>query len=51
MNCVICKAEIKTDIYGWSKGHNAEPVSKGRCCSHCNEAFVIPLRLRIMLRR
>jgi len=40
MNCVICKEEIKEDIYGWAGGHNAEPIATGRCCQVCNETVV-----------
>tara|TARA_R110002020_G_scaffold153778_1_gene333225 strand:+ start:3592 stop:3786 length:195 start_codon:yes stop_codon:yes gene_type:complete len=43
--CAICEGEIKTDAHGWSEGHNAEPVAKGRCCEQCNTYVVIPARL------
>jgi hypothetical protein len=29
-------------------GHNAEPVKRGRCCNRCNDAVVIPERMRLM---
>jgi hypothetical protein len=28
-------------------GHNAEPVKRGRCCNPCNDAVVIPERIRL----
>jgi hypothetical protein len=44
--CDICGEGIDIEISGWSRGHNAEPVVKdGRCCSDCNMAAVIPMRL------
>lgn len=48
MKCVICKNEIEVQpTTGWDKGHNAEPVKKGRCCDGCNSAIVIPCRLEL----
>ena len=46
MKCVICKAKIMPDPDGWDGGHNAEPVKVGKCCGGCNEAVVVPMRLR-----
>ncbi len=47
MKCSICGKEIRIDpMTGWSKGHNAEPVNKGRCCNESNRTAVIPIRLR-----
>jgi len=37
--CSICSGELDTKF-----GHNAEPVTKGRCCSRCNNTIVIPCR-------
>mgnify|MGYP003652772466 CR=1 FL=1 len=45
INCDICGSQIKTDQYGWDKGHNAQPVVDGRCCTNCNNTKVIPARL------
>jgi hypothetical protein len=42
MLCVICNEIIKTEINGWDRGHNAEPVKSGRCCSACKKGVVIP---------
>lgn len=41
MKCSICKQEIYTD-----RGHNAEPIAKGKCCEMCNQTRVIPERLK-----
>ena len=49
MKCVICNNKIDTNKY-WDKGHNAEPIKNGRCCSACNTTVVIPTRLNIMSR-
>jgi hypothetical protein len=40
--CVICSALFQ------EFGHNAEPVKRGRCCNLCNDAVVIPERIRLM---
>jgi hypothetical protein len=44
MNCSICGRPI-TNPFG---NHNAQPVNDGRCCSECNDAVVIPHRMRRM---
>ena len=50
MQCVICKDLIdvikspKGEVV-WSIGHNAEPVSNGRCCTECNATEVLGARL------
>ena len=44
MKCCICGNEIEVTPQ-WSKGHNAEPVKSGRCCSHCNYSVVLPVRI------
>ena len=49
MKCVICEEEIETVFNGWDQGHNAEPVSEGRCCGECNSNTVIPTRLKKVL--
>ena len=52
--CSICDREIDIEMFhdadgnykgSWSGGHNAEPVTNGRCCSKCNDTIVIPMRL------
>lgn len=57
MECVICEKEIDE---AWEehvasgckdssfyRGHNAMPVSEGRCCSECNFKVVLPERLKL----
>ncbi len=44
MKCCICKNKIKSE--NRVKGHNAEPVCKGKCCDFCNTSKVIPARLK-----
>ena len=52
MKCTICRQEIeaqknpRTGKVFWTKGHNAQPVSEGRCCSTCNSTVVIPARMK-----
>ena len=42
--CSICQGEI--DAQGtWTRGHNAEPITDGRCCTQCNNTKVIPVRI------
>ncbi len=43
MECTICKKEI----IGYS--HNAEPVTKGKCCERCNHNVVIPTRIKCVV--
>jgi len=41
--CSICGDDILPElISGWDKGHNAEPINEGQCCSMCNDTVVIP---------
>ena len=53
MECSLCDGEIEAQrtpdgtIY-WTEGHNAAPLSEGRCCDSCNSFKVIPARLTIM---
>ena len=43
MKCVICGKPI--DVQGtWTRGHNAQPISEGNCCTNCNETKVLPTR-------
>ena len=44
-DCDICGEPIYPEINGWSEGHNAEPITDGRCCSSCNQSKVIPVRI------
>ena len=44
-SCTICNGTIEIEISGWREGHNAEPVTPGRCCSVCNAEVVIPARI------
>jgi len=48
MQCVICNLQIEEEEYGWRHGHNASPVKEGRCCSQCNYAVVLPMRMRLI---
>ena len=44
--CSICKDKIDVEGFsGWADGHNAQPINNGRCCSNCNNNYVIPCRL------
>lgn len=52
LKCCICGTDIDKhyDENGrmfWDKGHNAQPIYDGRCCSFCNAKIVI--RVRILL--
>ena len=47
MNCSICKDEIEVEVNGWYHGHNAKPVTEGRCCSVCNMEVVMPTRFML----
>ena len=48
MDCCLCDAEISVEpLSGWDKGHNAEPLAKGRCCSSCND-YVVAKRIRLL---
>lgn len=43
MKCILCENQIDEQP---KVGHNPEPIiSKGRCCTKCNDTKVIPLRL------
>jgi len=46
VKCSICKEKISTDISGkWDGGHNAQPITDGRCCDVCNDTIVVPARV------
>lgn len=48
IECSICHRPIPI-FYGWNGGNNAAPVVYGgRCCNECNNAVVIPARIRRM---
>ena len=45
MKCSICTSEIDVQSNGYEGGHNALPLSSGRCCTKCNDTEVIPMRM------
>ena len=46
--CSICGDDILPElISGWDKGHNAEPINEGQCCSMCNDTVVTPQRIML----
>ena len=45
MKCSICTSEIDVQANGYEGGHNAFPISSGRCCTKCNDTEVIPMRM------
>ena len=45
MKCSICTSEIDVQANGYEGGHNAFPISNGRCCTKCNDTEVIPMRM------
>ena len=45
MKCSICTSEIDVQANGYEGGHNAFPLSSGRCCTKCNDTEVIPMRM------
>ena len=50
MKCSICKENIIPTLTGWDKGHNAQPVNNGRCCTNCNDSVVLPARIKEMFK-
>ena len=48
MKCSICENDIDV-IEEWHRGHNAEPVNDGRCCTECNWDVVIPVRMAVAM--
>ena len=51
LKCSICHEKIDghinpftNEVY-WTKGHNAQPINNGRCCTICNDTIVVPVRL------
>tara|TARA_Y100000022_G_C13096253_1_gene304694 strand:+ start:210 stop:482 length:273 start_codon:yes stop_codon:yes gene_type:complete len=45
MKCSICTSEIDVQANGYEGGHNAFPISNGRCCTKCNDTEVVPMRM------
>ena len=48
--CALCVGYIDLlrnaeDEVIWNAGHNAAPLSEGRCCTSCNDLHVVPARL------
>mgnify|MGYP003628925700 FL=1 len=48
MNCSICQKPIDIQANGWKKGHNAFPLTEGKCCTTCNDNEVIPMRIAFL---
>ena len=46
--CCLCDGEIES-IGSWVDGHNAYPLSDGRCCSVCNDHKVLPARIEAIV--
>lgn len=46
VKCSICKKPIEKEFTGWQRGHNAWPVTDGRCCRTCNDTIVVPIRVK-----
>lgn len=49
MKCSICTSEIDVQANGYKEGHNALPISNGRCCTICNDNVVVPMRMAFMM--
>jgi len=45
MKCSICTSKIDVQANGYEGGHNAFPLSNGRCCTICNDTEVVPMRM------
>lgn len=54
MKCSICNYEIEKkyminmdgeEVMYWDNGHNAQPITDGRCCDICNDVVVLPIRM------
>ncbi len=48
IKCILCGHFIRPK-YGWTLGHNAEPLANGRCCDECNKVVIAERILRIEL--
>lgn len=44
--CCLCKGQLAEPTEHWQGGHNAQPVADGRCCTVCNDTFVLPERFK-----
>ena len=49
MKCSICTSEIDVQANGYEGGHNAFPISNGRCCTKCNDTEVVPMRMAFVM--
>lgn len=54
--CSICKGPIhphkdKDGVVYWEHGHNAQPITNGRCCDTCNKDVVFPARINRLRHR
>ena len=49
MKCSICTSEIDVQANGYKGGHNAFPLSNGRCCTKCNDTEVVPMRMAFVV--
>ena len=49
LKCCLCGGDIapQIDFQGniFYRGHNAQPLSNGRCCDTCNYTKVLPARM------
>lgn len=48
--CSICKSPIhphkdEDGVVYWEHGHNAQPITNGRCCDTCEANVVFPARV------
>ena len=49
MKCSICTSEIDVQANGYKGGHNAFPLSNGRCCTKCNDTEVVTMRMAFVV--
>jgi len=51
----VCEGDIDSQPFpnggSWNKGHNAEPVGRGFCCTQYNNEVVLPSRIAIQVLR
>ena len=43
IKCSICGSSLND-----RDSHNAQPINDGRCCSACNNDYVIPMRIAML---